>query len=213
MEKAVVVKLGGSAVAPLDLARWVDSLERSVRPLVVVPGGGPFARFVRGHQARLGFDDAAAYRMSVLAMEQYGHALVSLARRFVPAATTDEMEAATLRGLVPVWMPAEMVLRHGDFEEVPNVGSDSLAAWLAGRIAGSTLCVVKQIDLPHGSTIEAATAAGIVDPAFPATLHPATRLHMAGPADLSAAGRRLANGVVPGRETTRRSALVAEAAQ
>ncbi len=203
MKDVLIVKFGGSSIASTDLRKWVEAIEKSKGRLVVVPGGGPFAKLVRQYQTRIGYDDDAAHRMAILAMEQFGHALVSLGTRLRPAATIDAIAAAHAEGLIPVWMPAKLVIQAAEIEHTWSTTSDSLAAWLAGRIEASCLCLIKQIDLPAGSTIEAVSAAGVVDTGFATLLHPATRVFVAGPSDLAVAGRRLSEGAVPGREVVR----------
>ena len=200
MKDVLVVKFGGSSIASTDLPKWVEAIEKSRRALVIVPGGGPFAKLVRQYQTRIGYDDAAAHRMAILGMEQFGHALVSLGTRLRAAATIDAIAAAHAEGLIPVWMPAKLVIRADEIEHSWSTTSDSLAAWLAARMDAASLCLIKQIDLPPDSTIEAVSAAGVVDPSFATLLHTATRVFIAGPSDLKVAGRRLSEGTVPGRE-------------
>ncbi|WP_182086883.1 amino acid kinase [Aureimonas sp. ME7] len=213
MHDVLIVKFGGSSIASTDLRKWVEAIEKSTRPLVVVPGGGPFAKLVRQYQTRIGYDNDAAHRMAILGMEQFGHALVSLGTRLRPAATLDAIEAAHEAGAIPVWMPAKLVLRADGIERTWSTTSDSLAAWLARGIEGASLCLIKQIDLPPGSTIEAVSAAGVVDTGFVSLLHPATRVYVAGPSDLPVSGRRLAEGGVPGREVIHEKHGFVEAAQ
>jgi len=200
MKDMLIVKFGGSSIASPDLRKWVQAIEKSARPLVIVPGGGPFANTVRQFQTRIGYDNDTAHRMAILAIEQFGHALVSLGEKLVAASTLDAIASAQERGLIPVWMPAKLVFRAEEIEHTWSVTSDSLAAWLASRIPGSTLCLIKQIDLPAGSSLQAISAAGVVDSSFSALLHPATRVYVAGPSDLALAARRLGEGVAPGRE-------------
>ncbi|MFD2238408.1 amino acid kinase [Aureimonas populi] len=202
MDDILIVKFGGSSISPPDLVRWVRAMEESQRPLILVPGGGPFADVVRDYQAQVGYDDDAAHHMAILAMEQFGRALVSLGEKLVPVATQEAIGKALDDGLVPVWMPAKLVLQAGEIHHDWSTTSDSLAAWLAGRYPGASLCLIKQIDLPEGRDLDAVSAAGVVDPSFVRQLHPATRVFIAGPSDLAMAGRRLAGGTVPGREVT-----------
>ncbi|WP_061977675.1 MULTISPECIES: amino acid kinase [unclassified Aureimonas] len=211
----LIVKFGGSSIASPDLHKWVQAIEKTTRPLVVVPGGGPFANTVRQFQTRIGYDGEAAYRMALLAMEQFGHALVALGQKLVPARTLEAIESAQARGFVPVWMPYEMISSSEGVEHNWNVTSDSVAAWLAARLPGSPLCLIKQIDVPAGSSLQAISAAGVVDPSFVAFLHPSTRVYVAGPSDLAVSGRRFGEGVVPGREVSSEQphTAFAEAAQ
>src|SRR5712671_4273419 len=124
-----VIKLGGSHAFAPHLADWVEAIARFQGRIVVVPGGGPFADAVRAAQPKIGFDDDAAHRMALLAMEQYGCALASLNGRFIladsPAAIRHALDAAC----VPVWMPSRMALAAKDIPCSWEVTSDSLAAW------------------------------------------------------------------------------------
>ena len=74
----VVVKLGGSLAFSQHLRAWISALAACPGRAVIVPGGGPFADAVRSAQTRMGYDDHAAHHMALLAMEQYGRALISL---------------------------------------------------------------------------------------------------------------------------------------
>ncbi|MEH6717567.1 MAG: amino acid kinase [Aurantimonas endophytica] len=198
MKDIVVVKFGGSCAASPDLARWVKAVEKARIPVVIVPGGGPFANTVRRYQQRIGYDDAAAHEMAILAMEQFGCALVSIGQRMVRAGTTEAIFAALSDGKIPVWMPRDMVLADPAIPKDWCVTSDSLAAWLAGRLEGARLCLVKQIDVPDSATVDALIGAHLVDDCFARLLEPVTPVYFAGPADLAAAGLRLEEGEVPG---------------
>ncbi|MBO0903485.1 amino acid kinase [Jiella sonneratiae] len=211
-KQLLVVKLGGSSATSPDLARWVRALEQARLPMVVVPGGGPFANTVRRYQSKLGFDDRAAHEMAILGMEQFGLALVSLSTRMVRARDRSEIDTAIEAGRIPVWLPRDVALTASDIAQDWTVTSDSLAAWLARRLSASDLCLIKQIDVPKGSDVEALVGAKIVDDMFGFHLAEAARVHVAGPGDLSAAGMRLAEGKVPGHLLARQPArLVAVA--
>ena len=208
MKDIVVVKFGGSCAASSDLARWVAAVEKTRIPLVIVPGGGPFANTVRRFQQRIGYDDEAAHEMAILAMEQFGCALVSLASRLVKAGTTEAIMKALDEGRIPVWMPRDAVLADPSIPKDWCVTSDSLAAWLAGRLPGALLCLVKQIDIPKSATVEALVGAHVVDDCFAQLLDAATQVYVAGPADLASAGLRLEEGQIPGRLVAGQTAAV-----
>lgn len=212
MDRILVVKLGGSSATSPDLGRWVAALERTRGPLVIVPGGGPFANMVRRLQPQIGFDDTAAHHMAILAMEQFGLAIASLGLRLVTARSQADIRRTLDEGRIPVWLPAAEVLAAPELPKSWSVTSDSLAAWLASRLPGARLLLIKQIDLPADSGLEQIAAAHIVDDAFLDMLHPATPVHVAGPSDLPLAARRLAEGLVPGHEVVQRR-LAMEAAQ
>jgi 5-(aminomethyl)-3-furanmethanol phosphate kinase len=137
---------------------------------VIVPGGGPFADQVRALQKRQRFDDAAAHHMALLAMEQYGRMLAALQPRLQPATSRAEFTRARRAGQAAVWMPTRMVLADSAIAASWDITSDSLAAWLAGKLRASRLVLVKSVTVTNGATAADMARRGIVDPAFPAYL-------------------------------------------
>ena len=137
---------------------------------MIVPGGGPFADAVRAAQPRMGFDDTAAHHMALLAMEQFGRALASFDARLSPADTIASVRRSLRDKRVPIWLPTRMALA-GDISASWEVTSDSLAAWLAGKLRASRLVLLKQVELPPDAvSVTELAEKGIVDPAFPAFL-------------------------------------------
>jgi aspartokinase-like uncharacterized kinase len=185
--RPLVIKLGGSLIGSSALGDWLAAVTCLPGRAILVPGGGPFADAVRTAQAKLGFGDAAAHAMAILAMEQYAHALLDLAPALAPCATRAELTAAR-HG---VWLPARLALAASDIPPSWDVTSDTLAAWLACEIEASGLALVKRAGAPTaGSTPLDWAAEGLVDPAFPAAAArfggPVTCLGDADPSRLAA---------------------------
>jgi dihydroneopterin aldolase len=179
----MVVRIGGSFAGSSYLSAWLDAIAVQAGRVVVVPGGGPFADTVRAAQRSMGFDDRAAHRMALLAMEQYGAALVSLRIGWTVASSVAGIRRALADGKVPVWAPSRMVLCAKDVPWSWDVTSDSLAAWLAGRIGAGRLLLVKHVE-PDVDELRASdlVARGIVDSAFPGFLRDSgVAAFMAGP--------------------------------
>jgi 5-(aminomethyl)-3-furanmethanol phosphate kinase len=167
----VVVKLGGSFAFSEVLADWIGALASCAGSVVMVPGGGPFADAVRHAQGRMGFDDRAAHDMSLLAMEQYGRAVISFSHLLSPADTVEAIERRLAARQVPVWMPMRMVSAAADIAPSWKATSDSLAAWLCGQIGADRLILVKHVDLLSGpARCEDLVTMGLVDEAFPSYL-------------------------------------------
>jgi len=196
----VVVKLGGSFAFSPHLRAWIDALAACAGNVVIASGGGPFADAVRSAQPRMGFDDAAAHHMAVLAMEQYGRALASLDGTLSPADTIDAIRGRLADGLVPVWMPACLVLDATDIAQSWDVTSDSLAAWLAGEVGARGLLLVKHVEGRPGRACPAELAASrLLDGAFARYLRAAgVAAHILGPSDRDAAIAFIREGVPPG---------------
>lgn len=163
-----VVKLGGSLMQAPELKSWLDLLVAQEQfACIIVPGGGMFADAVRAAQRAGGFDDATAHRMAVLAMEQFAWLLQSLCPALTTASTTDDILDAARRPGATLWMPSRMVLGDPDIPANWQVTSDSLAAWLAGKLHAERLVLVKQADFSgQPASIGQLQAQGVLDAAF-----------------------------------------------
>jgi aspartokinase-like uncharacterized kinase len=188
-----VIKLGGSFAFSADLGDWIAAIAGCAGRAVIVPGGGPFADVVRAAQVQMGFDDRAAHRMALLAMEQYGCAMKSLHEALSLADSVDSIRRGLAVGQIPVWLPTPMALSATDIPQSWDVTSDSLAAWLAGKIGAARLLLVKRVEPAHGTACVADLAErDIVDAAF-ANFHAASGVpaFILGPKDHGAVGRLL----------------------
>jgi aspartokinase-like uncharacterized kinase len=139
-----VVKLGGSLANSKELPRWLDVIATAgAGKVVLVPGGGPWADEVREAQKRESFDDRVAHGKALQAMEQYGRVLAAMRPEFVAADSIAGICEVLKNGQIPVWMPYEMVVADASIPESWDVTSDSLSAWLAGKLNASALLLVK----------------------------------------------------------------------
>lgn len=160
-----VVKVGGSLLADAPRLRAVLAGLAEDGRCLVVPGGGPDADAVRADQTREGFSDAEAHRRALDAMGATARRFQALEPRLaISRAPWDE--ARDERALV--WDPALLREGHPDIPETWDVTSDSLALWLAARIGAPACILVKSADAPTGSDVQALSAMGLVDVAFPA---------------------------------------------
>ena len=196
----IIVKLGGSHAFSQHLHAWLDALLLVPGRVVIVPGGGPFADAVRTAQPRVGFDDRAAHRMGLLAMEQFGCALAGLRPSLTLAESAGDIQSALRAGAVPVWAPTRMVLQAKDMPASWDVTSDSLAAWLAGALGAKLLLLVKSGEPPQARLRAADLAAGgVVDSCFPRFLAASgARAYLAGPEDHAAFATSVRSGEMVG---------------
>jgi 5-(aminomethyl)-3-furanmethanol phosphate kinase len=196
----VVVKLGGSFTFSEVLSDWIGALASCAGAVVIVPGGGPFADAVRHAQVQMGFDDRAAHDMSLLAMEQYGRAVISFSDLLSPADTAEAIERQLGAGRVPVWMPMRMVSAAADIAPSWTVTSDSLAAWLCSRIGADRLILVKHAgSLCSPARCEDLVAMGLVDEAFPRYLRMSSiSASIVGPGEHAALATAIRRGASPG---------------
>jgi (4-(4-[2-(gamma-L-glutamylamino)ethyl]phenoxymethyl)furan-2-yl)methanamine synthase len=156
-----VAKVGGGLLAHGDvLDRVLNVLADRARdePLLIIPGGGPFADAVRVQDVRLALTDDAAHWMAVLGMEQYAHLLVSRMPRAELVTDATEISTALASQHIPVLAPFAWLRRVDPLPHSWAVTSDSIAAWIAHAIGARRLVLVK----PPG----AGTRADVVDDYF-----------------------------------------------
>lgn len=166
----LVLKLGGSLYETGRLAGVLDLVFRAGTPLVIVPGGGPFADAVRAEHAAGRISDAAAHQLAVLAMQQMALVIADMQPGIVPVETIEEIEAALKFRRIAVWLPDRIVRAASDIERSWRMTSDGLSAWLAialgGRARGARVMLVKSCAIPTGDSPAALAGSGIVDEKF-----------------------------------------------
>lgn len=135
-------------------------------PVVIVPGGGPFADSIRALQPTMKFDDALAHRLAMLAMQQMGELIVAQNERFTAAHSLTEISDACRDGKVPVWAPLRMIVNDAAVPAGWSATSDSLAARLA-ELLGARLILLKSVDVASGANIDDLATRGVVDPILP----------------------------------------------
>ena len=166
--RLLVVKVGGSLAETGRLKTALAMIRAARRPVVVVPGGGPFADGVRDLQAAMNFDDAVAHRLAMLAMHQMAELMVSLQDGLQVAQSLDEIADVVGRGQAPVWAPLLTMAKDATIPADWSATSDSLAARLAELLGGVRLVLLKSVDVEKEDSLEELARRGVVDPAFPA---------------------------------------------
>jgi aspartokinase-like uncharacterized kinase len=143
-ERPLVVKIGGGLLR----ADGLEGLRRACaeatamaerRPVLVVPGGGPFADAVRAVDVQVGLADDVAHALALRAMDQLGVLLAPL----LPRAELLDCLVAPRELAVLLAAPA-----FGDRPEVPGswaVTSDSLAVLAAAAIGAEEAVLLKPV--------------------------------------------------------------------
>lgn len=195
-----VVKLGGSLARSPRLKSWLEALAEAGAPIVIVPGGGPFADQVRDSQEYWKFDESSAHAMALLAMEQFGRLLAALEPGLRLCVSLDDVRIALDARRVAVWLPQAMALGHGDIAESWDVTSDSLAAWFAGQLQARGVILVKSADPPAGQiSASELSRLDLVDAAFEGYLAGSlVEAWCIGAGRHAEAARALADGAGPG---------------
>jgi hypothetical protein len=101
-------------------------------------------------------------------MEQFGRMLCALRPGLGPANSSSRIKELLRQGVTPVWLPVPMACDDPSIAESWDVTSDSLAAWLCGRLDVRDLLLIKSRTPPPAcSSPEEMARQGIVDAAFP----------------------------------------------
>ena len=160
-----VVKLGGGVLVSAEILEGVLSVvvvAAQSQSLLIVPGGGPFADAVRDVDRRLGLSDAAAHWMAVLAMDQHGHLIADRLPNARLVTEPRQITGAIAARQIPVLAPFRWLVDADPLPHSWEVTSDSIAAWVAGRVGARRLVLVKPRSVERSSTP--------VDPYFPHAL-------------------------------------------
>jgi len=127
----LIVKVGGSLYNQIpDLMPVVKA---SKRPLLLIPGGGPFADLVR----RVQVNNDTAHWMAVLAMEQFGLFIASFG-----ISTTDAIITPLT---TTVFLPYRYLQLTDPLPHTWDVTSDTIAAWVA-HVLHLDLLLLKSVD-------------------------------------------------------------------
>jgi len=140
----LVVKIGGGLLRAHGLAGLrrgcVEALALArTRPVLVIPGGGPFADAVRAVDARHGLGDPLAHTLALQAMDQLGTLLRSMLPGAEPLA---ELRRPRVIGLLAA---AEAFAERPEVPRSWHVTSDSLAALAAEAIGATEAVLLKPV--------------------------------------------------------------------
>jgi aspartokinase-like uncharacterized kinase len=155
-KEALVVKLGGSLYDCVPAL--AEALLSSPRPLLIIPGGGRFADAVR----ESGLADEEAHWEAVAAMEMFGRYLGTFGFEM-----TDKLSVPAKTAIL---LPCNAMRSWDPLPHTWDVTSDTIAAWVAGKL-GLDLLVLKSVDgiLTGGTLSEQISQpvdTDVVDPLF-----------------------------------------------
>ncbi|HIH02819.1 MAG TPA: uridylate kinase [Methanoregulaceae archaeon] len=187
--RPLVVKFGGSLLGCAP--SLVRILAAAPRPILVVPGGGPFADVVRT------LDPApdAAHWMAIAAMEQVGLYLAALG---LPG-----VEALRIPDAPSVLLPYRLLRDRDPLPHSWRVSSDTIAAWCAAELE-CDLLLAKSVDgiVVDGRLLETVTVpleTDTVDPCLvPFALAHGVSVRIVNARVSGRLGRALRNDPVPG---------------
>lgn len=144
----LAIKIGGalSAIsgALVAVGEGVARLAAK-RRVVVIPGGGPFARAVRDYDQVHALSPSAAHWMAILAMDQYAWALAERIPESVVVEDQGAIAQAHAAHRIPVLAPFHWLRAADELPHSWDVTSDSLAAYLTTLLGAGELLLVKPV--------------------------------------------------------------------
>ena len=143
-----VLKVGGSlAKNPASLTRLCQELSALAKAhrILIVPGGGEFADTIRKFDKTHGLSDVVAHKMAILAMDQYGFFLSNITPDSYVSHALEEISNST-KGMLPIFLPSQLMFREDPLEHSWDVTSDTIAAYIAGLLHAEKLVLVTDVD-------------------------------------------------------------------
>jgi 5-(aminomethyl)-3-furanmethanol phosphate kinase len=155
-KETLVIKLGGSLYDCVPAL--VVALKSSHRRLLIIPGGGQFADDVR----ESGLPDEDAHWEAIAAMETFGRYLGTFGFEI-----TDKL---SIPAKTSIFLPYKAMRSSDPLPHTWDVTSDTIAAWVAGKL-GLDLLVLKSVDgIRIGGTLSKQISqpldTDVVDPLF-----------------------------------------------
>jgi aspartokinase-like uncharacterized kinase len=129
--RALVVKVGGSLIS--EAGHIVACMRESGRSLLIVPGGGPFARIVKS----MHLPDYSSHWLAVLAMDQFGW--------YLAAGGLPVTHEITLPVRAEILLPYRVMHENDPLPHTWDVTSDTIAAWVASKLR-IDLLLLKSVD-------------------------------------------------------------------
>ena len=146
---ATVVKIGGSlSLYPEKLRILCLKLSEISKEekLIVVPGGGEFADVVRCLDKSFHLSRSTSHGMAILGMDQYGMLLSDLIPGSITANKLDEIKYFFDLNKLPIFLPAQLLLREDPLENSWDLTSDSIAVYIADRLQVTKVLLVTDVD-------------------------------------------------------------------
>lgn len=144
-----VIKIGGSlAEDPEWLRVLCTKLSEFAKKyeIVVVPGGGRFADVVRDFDQRFTLSSGISHRMAILGMDQFGLLLCQIIPNSCATYLLNDAKQLSEIRVVPIFLASRLMFREDPLENSWDVTSDSIAAYVAGRLHVAKVVLVTDVD-------------------------------------------------------------------
>lgn len=112
--------------------------------IILIPGGGQKANFIRRMQDKIHFDDDLAHFMAIYAMNDNGH---SLNKKFNDIQLFDTLqEISDAKRLFCIFNPLDSLIENDSLPHSWNITSDSISYFFAKKMGVDACILIKDID-------------------------------------------------------------------
>ncbi len=158
MDRTIMIKIGGSLMVQNDgkILRQIGNIITGYspeHPILIVPGGGPFADIVRQYGEQFELSEKTCHFMALTSMDQYAYLLNEIISGSI-LTDLSNMESSTTtiftHPQVPHILLCSAFIRQVCVKDLPHswdVTSDSIALYLAKLMDISMLVILKSTDV------------------------------------------------------------------
>jgi aspartokinase-like uncharacterized kinase len=118
--------------------------EKIVQKIIIIPGGGSFANFIRKAYTELQFSDELAHWMSIISMNYNG---IELGKKYANLKTYENLNELKKQGEnLCLFLPFQFLKKNDRLPHTWQVTSDSIALFLAKTLELKECFLVKDVD-------------------------------------------------------------------
>lgn len=142
VKTSVIIKIGGSIEESKNfhkLCNYIRSLSKR-HIVIIIPGGWRFADCVRYLDDKYRLSNKTSHKMAVISMNQYGIFLSDL----IKLPVTDDINKLSEKSVI--FLPSKYILSDDSLKNSWDVTSDSITAYIAGKIGIKKIILVKDVD-------------------------------------------------------------------
>ncbi|MFX1363562.1 MAG: hypothetical protein ACFFCE_11130 [Promethearchaeota archaeon] len=143
-------KIGGKILGEFEnLKSTISQLkslfeEKIIQKIIIIPGGGTFANFIRKVYTELKFTEEIAHFMGIISMNYNG---LELSRNFPDIEVIENFsKLKKISNTISIFLPYEYFKEHDNLPHSWDVTSDSIAIHLAKELELSECYLIKDVE-------------------------------------------------------------------
>ncbi len=147
---SIIVKIGGKILENKEnlestIAQFKHICENDiVQKIIIIPGGGTYANFVRKIDEKISIGDELSHWMAIFAMNCNG---IELSQKYNDIKYFDNLgELKKSNGRIVIFLPYDFIYQRDDLPHSWSVTSDSISLYLAHQLGLKDCFLIKDID-------------------------------------------------------------------